>query len=154
MKPNNYTQLYIQLVFAVKYREAVLSRHIRSRVFEYLSGILTDLKHKSIIVNGFANHVHVFYGMNPNVSVSNTIYELKRGSSLFINQNRLCLGNFSWQEGYGGFSYGRSEIQAVYDYIKNQEVHHKKKSFRDEYLELLKSLEITYDLKYLFDFFE
>jgi REP element-mobilizing transposase RayT len=154
MKPNNYTQLYIQLVFAVKHREAVLSQNIRPRVFEYLSGILTDLKHKTIIVNGFANHVHVFYGMNPNVSVSSTIYELKRGSSLFINQNRLCLGKFFWQEGYGGFSYSRSDIQAVYEYIKNQEMHHKKKTFREEYLELLKSLEINYDLKYLFDFFE
>jgi putative transposase len=154
MKPNNYTQLYIQLVFAVKYREAVLNRNIRNSVFEYLSGILSALKHKPIIVNGFANHVHVFYGMNPNVSVSNTIYELKRGSSLFINQNRLCLGNFSWQEGYGGFSYSRSHIQTVYEYIKNQEMHHKKKSFREEYLELLKTLEINYDIKYLFDFFE
>jgi putative transposase len=154
MKPNNYTQLYIQLVFAVKYRETVLNRNIRTRVFEYLSGILSDLKHKTIIINGFANHVHVFYGMNPSVSVSNTIYELKRGSSLFINQNRLCLGNFSWQEGYGGFSYSKSDIHAVYEYIKNQEIHHKKKSFREEYLELLKFLEINYDVKYLFDFFE
>jgi putative transposase len=154
MKPNNYTQLYIQLVFAVKYREAVLQRNIRSQVFEYLSGILTEMKHKTIIVNGFADHVHVFYGMNPNVSVSNTIYELKRGSSLFINQNRLCPGNFFWQEGYGGFSYSHSDIQYVYDYIRNQEIHHKKRSFRDEYLELLKSLEINYDMKYLFDFLD
>ncbi len=154
MKPNNYTQLYIQLVFAVKYRDAALQRNTRSRVFEYLSGVLTDMKHKTIIVNGFADHVHVFYGMNPNVSVSNTIYELKRGSSLFINQNRLCLGNFSWQDGYGGFSYSRSDIEAVYEYIKNQEIHHKKKSFREEYLELLKTLEVNYDMKFLFDFFE
>jgi putative transposase len=105
MKPNNYTQLYIQLVFVVKHRQAVLNRNIRNRVFEYMGGILTDLKHKSLVINGFSDHVHVFYGMNPTVSISNTVYELKRGSSLFINQNRLCLEDFSWQEGYGGFSY-------------------------------------------------
>ena len=154
MKPNVYTQMYIELVFAVKNREATLNLNFRSRVFEYMSGTLNNMKHKSIIVNGVSNHVHVFYGMNPNLSVSETVHDLKRSSSIFINQNGLCKFNFGWQEGYGAFSYSKSQIQGKYDYIINQEIHHKKWSFREEYLELLKEFAIDYNEKYLFDFLD
>lgn len=154
MKPGVFTQLYIQLVFAVKNRDAVLHKKIRLRVFEYMSGILTNLGHKSIIVNGVSNHVHILLGLKPSVNISDTVHELKRSSSLFINNEKLCIGKFSWQEGYGGFSYSRSQLNTVYKYIENQEMHHAKKTFREEYTDFLKKFEIEYDERYLFDFFE
>ena len=154
MKPGTFTQMYVQLVFAVKNRDAVLTGDFRKRVFEYMSGIITNLKHKSIIINGTSNHVHILFGLNPSVSVSDTVHDLKRSSSLFINNEKLCPCRFSWQEGYGGFTYSRSQIADVYYYIENQESHHKKRTFREEYTELLKKFEIEYEEKYLFEFFD
>ncbi len=154
MKPGAFTQIYIQLVFAVRNRDAVLHRNVRSRIFQYMSGIVTDLGHKSIIVNGVADHVHLFIGWNSSKSISDTVHDIKRGSSLFINNEKLCRGKFSWQEGYGGFSYGKSKIEEVYNYILNQEQHHKKVTFRDEYIQFLKKFEIEYDERFLFDFLD
>ena len=154
MKPGTFTQMYIQLVFAVHNRENMLLKSIRPKVFEYMSGIIRDLKHKSIIVNGVADHVHILLGLNPAISISDSVHDIKRGSSLFINQNRLVCGRFSWQEGYGGFTYSKSQIHDVYDYIMNQESHHAQKTFREEYLKFLENYEIYYDPKYLFDFYE
>jgi putative transposase len=154
MKPGIFTQMYVQLVFAVQNRDAVLHTGIRSRVFEYVSGIVSELNHKPLIVNGISNHIHVFYSMHPTVSVSDTIYHIKRGSSLFINKNKLCMGRFAWQEGYGGFTYSKSQIEDVYNYILNQEAHHKKVTFRDEYIQFLKKFEIEYDERFLFDFMD
>lgn len=144
----------MQLVFAVRNRDAVLHKGIRSRVFEYMSGIISDLKHKPLIVNGVSNHVHIFLSLNPTVSVSDTVYHIKRGSSLFINKNKLCLGKFSWQEGYGGFTYSKSQIDDVYNYILKQEEHHRKITFREEYIQFLKRFEIEYDERFLFDFID
>ena len=124
MKPGTFAQLYVQLVFAVKNREAALKKEFRPLVFKYMSGILTNQKHKSIIINGLSNHVHILLGLNPSISVSDTVHDIKRSSSLFINNEKFCFGRFSWQEGYGGFSYGRSQIADIYNYIKNQESHH------------------------------
>jgi putative transposase len=154
MKPGTFTQLYIQLVFAVKNRDAVLHKNIRNRIFEYMSGIITELKHKSIIVNGVSDHVHLFIGLNPNISISDTAHDVKRSSSLFINENKLCSGHFAWQEGYGAFSYSRSQIDDVYKYILNQEKHHVKTTFKSEYIDFLEKFEIDYDERFLFDFFE
>ena len=154
MKPAAYTQMYVQLVFAVKNRDAVLHKSIRSRVFEYISGIISEMKHKSIIVNGVDNHVHIFIGWNPTISISETVHEIKRVSSLFINENKLCLGKFAWQEGYGAFTFSRSQIHDVYNYILNQEGHHKKVTFRDEYILFFKKFELEYDERFLFDFLE
>ena len=112
--------MYVQLVFALKKRDAVLKEEFRKRVFEYMSGIITNLKHKSIIINGTSNHVHILFGLNPSVSVSDTVHDLKRSSSLFINNEKLCPCRFSWHEGYGGFTYSRSQIADVYYYIENQ----------------------------------
>jgi putative transposase len=119
MKPGTFTQMYVQLVFAVKNREAVLTKDIRNRVFEYKSGIISNMKYKSIIVNGTSNHIHILLGLNPSISVSDTVHDIKRGSSLFINKERICHGRFSWQEGYGGFTYNRLQIPDIYTYIKN-----------------------------------
>ena len=153
MKPGAYIQIYIHLVFAVKFREQLLHKGIRNRVFEYLSGILTNQNHKSIIVNGVSDHVHILFGMNPVISVSDTVQVLKRNSSLFINSERLCNGRFAWQEGYGGFSYSRSQLDRIYHYIENQEMHHRKKSFREEYVEFLENFKIAYNERFLFEFF-
>ncbi len=154
MKPGTFTQMYVQMVFAVKNRDAVLNKSIRNRVFEYISGIVTEMKHKSIIVNGVSDHVHIFIGWNPTKSVSDTVHEIKRGSSLFINSQNLCLGKFAWQEGYGAFTYSRSQIEDVYKYILNQEEHHKKVFFREEYIQLLKKFEVEYDERFLFNFLD
>ena len=154
MKPGTFTQMYIQIVFAVKNREALLHKNIQNRVFEYMSGIITGMKHKSIIVNGMSNHVHILIGLHPSKSVSETVYTIKRSSSLFINKEKLCHGKFAWQEGYGSFTYGRSQLDAVYNYILNQEKHRQKISFRDEYIQFLKNFEVKHDERFLFDFLD
>jgi len=154
MKPGTFTQIYIQLVFSPKHRDRLLIEQYRPHIFEYLSGITTNLGHKSIIINGVSDHVHLFLGLNPKLSISETVKELKRSSSIFINDQRFFTGKFEWQEGYGGFSYGRSQIENVYEYVKNQENHHQKRTFKEEYLEFLKKYEIEFEEQYLFEFFE
>ncbi len=146
--------MYVQLVFAVKFREALLTKDIRTNVFEYISGIITNMNHKSIIVNGVSDHIHIFLGMNPSKSISDTVHDIKRNSSLFINREKLCRRRFAWQEGFGGFTYSRSHINNVYHYILRQEQHHKKTRFREEYLDFLKKFEIEYNEKFLFQFFD
>ena len=154
MKPGVYSQLYIQIVFAVQNREAVLTDNIRMKIFSYMSGIISDMKHKAIIVNGVSDHVHILFGLNPAKSISETVHDIKRGSSLFINKEKLCIGKFTWQEGYGAFSYGRSQLDDIYKYIQNQEQHHSKRTFKEEYFLFLKKYEIEYDEHFLFDFFD
>ena len=154
MKPGVFTQLYTQLVFAPKYRERLLKQEIRSEIFSYISGIITNRKHKSIIINGVSDHVHILIGLNPNDKISDLVGAIKRSSSTFINEKRWFRGKFHWQDGYGAFSYGKSQLNRIYKYIKNQESHHQKRTFHDEYIELLKRFEIEYDKRYLFEFFE
>jgi REP element-mobilizing transposase RayT len=154
MKPGTFTQIYIQVVFSPMYREALLFPSIRPRIFEYMSGITTNLGHKSIIINGVSDHVHILIGFNPNISLSETVKEIKRASSVFINEQRFFPGSFQWQSGYGGFSYSHSQLDRVYKYILNQEKHHHKKTFREEYLEFLQKNEIEFSDQYLFEFFD
>jgi REP element-mobilizing transposase RayT len=154
MKPGTYTQNYVHIIFAVKNREAALNKNIRPAVFSYMSGIITALKHKSIIVNGMQDHVHVFLGLNPSVSISDTVHDLKRNTSLFINRENLCRGKFAWQEGYASFTYSRSQMERVYNYIKNQEKHHSKTAFKSEYKKFLDNYAIPYDERFLFDFWD
>jgi putative transposase len=154
MKPGAFTQLYVQLIFAVKNRDAVLYKDIRPKVFAYMGGIILNLRQKPIIINGISNHVHIFFGMNPKMSVSDTVHEIKRNTSIFINDNKLCVGKFAWQDGYGGFTYSRSQVDHVYKYIQNQEKHHENETFREEYIKFLKRFEIEYDERFLFDFID
>jgi putative transposase len=154
MKPGTFTQIYIQLVFSPKHRDRLLMEKIRPRVFEYLSGIATNLGHKSIIINGVSDHVQLFLGLNPKIAISETVKELKRSSSIFINEQKFSPGKFEWQEGYGGFSYGKSQIEDAYNSVKNQENHHKKRTFKEEYLDFLYKYEIEFEEQYLFEFFE
>ena len=154
MKPKTYTQLYIQLVFAVKYRRALLLDEIRPDIFKYMGGIIAAMNHKPLIINGPSNHVHILLGLNPSKSISETVLNIKRSTSLYINRKKLCASKFAWQEGYGAFSYSKSQIDRVYHYIQNQEQHHKKKTFKKECKGCLKNLKIEYDEKFLFDFFD
>jgi putative transposase len=154
MKPGVFTQLYTHIVFAVKYRERLLKKEIRPEVFSYISGIISNRKHKSIIINGVTDHIHLLIGLNPNDKISDLVATIKRSSSTLINQQNWFRGKFQWQEGYGGFSYSRSQLEKVYRYIENQEPHHKKHSFRQEYIKLLENFKIEYNEKYLFEFFD
>ena len=149
--PGTFSQLYIQVVFAVKGRENIMASSWRDELFKYIAGIIKAKGQKSIIVNGMADHVHAFIGIKPSVSISDLVRDAKNNSSKFVNERNLVKGKFSWQEGYGVFSYSHSHIQDVYDYILNQEEHHKRRSFRDEYIMLLQKFEIEYDEKYLFE---
>ena len=154
MKPGVFTQLYVHLVFSPKYRDRLLRKEIRPEIFRYISGIITHRKHKSIIINGMSDHIHILVGLNPNDKISDLVGTIKRSSSIFINSRGWFRGKFQWQDGYGAFSYGKSQLNRIYNYIKNQESHHKKHNFREEYTELLKRFGIKYSEKYLFEFFD
>lgn len=123
----------------------------RQEVFKYMAGIIKAKDQKPIIVNGTADHVHVFVGLKPSMSISDLIRDIKNNSSKFINEQGWVNGKFSWQEGYGVFSYAHSQIENVYQYILKQEEHHRRKTFRDEYLDFLQKFDVEYDEKYLFD---
>lgn len=146
-----FSQIYIQYVFAVKGRENLLQKPWRDEVFKYIAGIVNGKNQKPIIVNGVADHVHVFVGLKPSMNISDLVRDIKNNSSNFINEKKFVRGKFSWQEGYGVFSYGHSQINDVYQYIANQEAHHQKKTFREEYIEFLQKFEVEYNEKHLFD---
>ncbi len=151
---NTYTQLSTHVVFAVKGRENLLNAKLRPELFKYISGILTNTNQFSLAVNGYKDHVHMFFELTPSKSLSDIVRIVKSNSSKWINENRFIPGEFSWQEGYGGFAYSRSHRDAVIKYIINQEQHHQQKTFREEYLDILKSFEISYDEQYIFEFYE
>lgn len=149
-----FSQIYIQVVFAVNGRENLLLKPWCEEVFKYISGIIKGKNQKSIIVNGVANHVHLFIGLKPSMSISDLVRDVKNNSSNFINENGFVRGKFSWQEGFGSFSYAHSQIEQVYQYILNQEEHHRKKTFKEEYLDFLHKFEVEFDEKYLFEWYD
>ena len=149
-----FSQIYIQYVFAVKGRENLISDSWGDELYKYIAGIITAKGQKSIIVNGYKDHVHVFVGLKPTMNISDLVRDIKNNSSKFINNQNWVKGKFSWQEGYGAFSYSHSQIEQVYNYILNQKLHHKKKTFKEEYIDFLKKFDIDFDEKYLFDFDE
>lgn len=146
-----FSQVYIQIVFAVNGRSNLLQEPWREEVFKYMAGIIKGKNQKSIIVNGVSNHVHLFIGLKPSMSVSDLVRDVKNNSTNFINDRKWISGKFSWQEGFGSFSYSHSQIDQVYQYILNQKEHHRKKTFKEEYLDFLRKFEIEYDEKYLFE---
>lgn len=146
-----FSQVYIQIVFAVKGRENLIISKWKDELHRYISGIITNKEQKSIIVNSMPDHIHVFIGLRPSMAISDLVRDIKNNSSNFINEKKWVKGKFSWQEGYGVFSYSHSQIETVYNYILNQEEHHKKKTFREEYLDFLRKFNIEYQEKYLFD---
>ena len=153
MEPGTFTQYYSHLVFCPKLYCPIQSVNTQDRLFKFISGIVKNLGHRPLAVNGMYDHVHVFYGMKPTICPPETVKEIKRVSTIFL-KDEFKMHNFKWQEGYGGFSYSRSQIDSVIRYIINQREHHKKKTFREEYIEFLEMFEIEYDPKYLFAFHE
>lgn len=149
-----FSQIYIQYVFAVKGRQNLLQKPWRDEVFKYIAGIIKAKGQKPIIVNGIADHVHVFVGLKPSMCISDLVRDIKNNSSKFINEKRWVTDKFLWQEGYGAFSYAHSQIDNVYQYIFNQEEHHRKKTFKDEYMDFLYKFEIEHDEKYLFEWLD
>jgi len=151
---NTYTQINIHAIFSVKGRENIITRNFRDRLHSYIAGIVNKKGNYSLAVNGYKDHVHVFFELKPSLALSDVIRDVKANSSNWINDNHFVLGHFSWQEGYGAFSYSRSQRDNVIKYIMEQEKHHARKSFREEYLDLLRKFEIPFEDNYVFEFYD
>jgi len=151
---NTYTQIYIHIVFAVHGRQNLISQNHKEELYRYITGIITKRGQKLIAINGMSDHVHVFVGMTASVALSDLVRDMKAGSSGFINERKWMRGRFNWQEGFGAFSYSHSQIDQVVKYIRNQEEHHRKTTFKEEYLEMLKAFSVIHDEQYLFKWIE
>ena len=146
---NTFTQIYIHFVFAVKNRVSLIQAEWKDELYKYITGIVQKNGHKLIVINGTANHVHIFVGYKPIQLIPELMQDVKGSSSKWINEKKFIKGKFNWQDGYGAFSYSHSQIDQVVRYINNQEKHHKKQSFHEEYLLLLKKFNIKFDEKYI-----
>ncbi|WP_433836460.1 IS200/IS605 family transposase [Flavobacterium anhuiense] len=147
---NTYTQIHIHFVFAVKYRKAIIHKNWKDELYKYISGIIRNNNHKLLAINGVSDHIHILVGFRPVQSISELMKNVKQNSSKWINENRFINTHFEWQEGYGAFSYSKSQLHAVINYIENQEQHHKQKTFREEYINFLEKFEVDYDEKFIF----
>jgi REP element-mobilizing transposase RayT len=147
---NTYTQIHIQVVFAVKNRESVIGKQWKEELYKYITSIIQNNNHKLLAINGMPDHLHIFFGFRPTQSLADLIQMIKGDSSKWINQKKFTQSKFYWQEGYGAFSYGKSQVHQVIKYIENQEQHHKKKTFIEEYKEFLIAFGIEYDEKYIY----
>ena len=148
--PNTYTQIHIQFVFAVKYRMALIDNSWKDELHQYITGIIQNKMHKMLQVNSMPDHLHMLLGFRPDENMSQLVQVVKSESTKWINDNRLCREKFSWQEGFGAFSYSKSHIPNVIRYIQNQEAHHYKQTFREEYISFLKLFEVEFDERYIF----
>ena len=151
---NTYTQIYIQVVFAVQGRYNMIRKEHKEELNKFITGIIRNKKQKLIAINNMPDHAHIFIGMKPSIALSDLVRDIKNNSSAFINEKKWVRRKFNWQEGFGAFSYGHSQMDAVVKYIQNQEEHHARKTFKEEYLELLKRFHVEYDEKYLFKWVE
>jgi REP element-mobilizing transposase RayT len=151
---NTFTQLYIQVVFAVQGRQNLISKQHKEELHKYITGIVQKRNHKMLAVNCMPDHTHIFIGIKPVQSISDLVRDIKTNSSTFITDKKIVKSKFNWQEGYGAFSYSHSHIDSVVKYVLNQEEHHRKKTFKEEYLEFLQKFDIEYDPKYLFEWIE
>jgi REP element-mobilizing transposase RayT len=147
---NTFTQIHIQTVFAVQNRKCLIHDSWKTELYKYITGIIQNHRHKLLQINGMPDHLHVLFGMRPNQSLSDLMRIVKGESSEWINKKGFLHSKFSWQQGYGVFSYSKSQIPNVIRYIKNQEEQHKKRTFIDEYLDLLKEFQIDYNDCYVF----
>ncbi len=147
---NTYTQIYIHTVFAVENRISLITDKWREELHKYITGIVQNNNHKLIAINSMSDHIHIFIGMKPIQSVSDLLQDMKENSSKWINNKKFVPGKFNWQSGYGAFSYSHSHIDKVVRYIQNQQQHHKRKTFRQEYVELLEKFNVPYDERYIF----
>lgn len=149
-----FSQIYIQVIFAVKNRDSLISIDWEERLFQYITGIVQNKGQKMIAINGIPNHIHFLIGMKPSCCLSDMVREIKKSSNEFIKENNFTKFNFSWQKGFGAFSYSHSQLDDVIRYIMSQKEHHKKKTFKEEYLDFLKKFNVEFDEQYLFDYFE
>jgi REP element-mobilizing transposase RayT len=148
---NTYTQLYIHVVFAVKGRANVISKSWRDQLYQYITGIIKNKNQKLMIINGVGDHLHILLSLKPDCILSELIRDIKSNSSKWVNDNGYVMGKFEWQSGFGAFSLGASQLTSLTNYIKNQEEHHRKKTFREEYIEFLKDYEIDFKSEYIFE---
>ncbi|MCX6258900.1 MAG: IS200/IS605 family transposase [Bacteroidia bacterium] len=151
---NTYTQMYIQVVFSVQNKFNLINEAIRDELEKYMCGIITNNKSKPLSIYCNPDHVHILIGLHPTISVSDLVKYIKTNSSKFINQKRWMPGKFNWQDGFGSFTYSKSQIDVVAKYILNQSIHHKKITFKEEYLSILDNLDIEYDEQYIFEWYE
>lgn len=147
---NTYTQIHIQSVFSIQDRYCIIQKTWKDELYQYITGIIQNHGHKVLAINGMPDHIHILFGMRPTQSLSDLMQDIKGDSSKWINKKEFIKGRFSWQEGFGAFSYGKSQVNNVIDYIKNQEIHHRRKSFTEEYLEFLGKFEVPFDERYIF----
>ena len=151
---NTYTQIYIQLVFAVAGRQSLITPSFKDGLYKYIGGTMRNADQKLIAINGMPDHVHILVGLKPNLAISDLVKDIKVASSRFINDKGWVRGRFGWQEGFGAFSYSQSHSTKIASYVENQERHHARRSFREEYLSLLKSFQVEHDERYLFKWIE
>lgn len=151
---DTFSQIYIHLVFSVKGRQNVIHKTWREELFKYVSGIINGRDQKLFAIGGMPDHIHILISLRPNCMVSELVNSVKTNSSKWINSRGFVKGKFFWQEGYGAFSYSQSQLDLVIQYINNQEQHHQRKSFKEEYIELLQRFNVTFEEKYLFDWVE
>jgi putative transposase len=147
---NTYTQIHIQAGFAVRNRNSIIMNSWKDELFKYITGIIQNHGHKVLAINGMPDHVHIFFGMRPEQSLSGLMQDIKGDSSQWINKKGFVKGRFSWQEGYGAFSYSKSSVDNVIKYIRNQEIHHRKRTFIEEYYDFLEKFEVDFDKRYIF----
>lgn len=150
---NTYSQLYAQIIFSPKGRQNLIHERIENDIYKYIVGIIKNKKQKPMIINGMPDHVHILVGFSPNITLSDLVRDIKSNSTNFINEQNMLSGKFSWQRGFGAFTYSKSQIPKVIKYIQLQKEHHQKKAFKDEYLGLLTKFGIEYDEKYLFEWY-
>jgi putative transposase len=151
---NTYSQIYIQTVFAVDGRLSIIRPKFKEELYKYITGIVRNHRQKLIAINGMSDHVHILIGLKPAMALADLVRDMKADSSDFINRKKWVRGRFCWQEGYGAFSYGHSQLNTVIRYIQNQEQHHRRRTFKDEYLTWLKKFEVPFEEKYIFKFVE
>lgn len=151
---NTFSQIFIQTVFAVSGRLSLIHQDFKEDLYKYITGIVRNHGQKLISINGMPDHVHILIGLKPAMALADLVREIKADSSNFVNKNKWVRGKFSWQEGYGAFSYGHSQLDTIVRYIQNQEKHHSRRSFKSEYLTLLRKFDIAFDDKYVFEFIE
>jgi len=149
---NTYTQIYIQVVFAVEWRQSLIRPENKEELHKYITGVIRNKGQKMIAINSRPDHLHMLIGMEPDLALSDLVREVKKSSTNFVNRSRWVKGRFNWQEGFGGFSYSRSSLDAVVHYVQNQDQHHSDRSFKDEYQRLLRRFDVAFDERYLFDF--
>jgi REP element-mobilizing transposase RayT len=152
--PNTYSQIYIQIVFAVKGRQNFIKEDFREELQKYMAGIISNKRQKVYAIYCMPDHTHIFVSIKPDIAVSDLVRDIKANSSSFIKEKEFANKGFSWQEGFGGFSYSKSQAQKVVDYVLSQRAHHAKKTFKEEYLDFLNKYQIEYDEKYLFEFYD